>query len=403
MKEEIQEQEKHRDYYFYINQDLVLTKEEKNRALPRVDYNEYLKVFYKKKINYIYKTYENTPWFRDRYKEKTNIFKIRFADLTNQKEENFYKNNILVKEIGEDFSDKEIKELCEKCVNFKEFNLFLGLKNKHLVRNGIISIEGDLNESYEFIKSFTGEYNLLFEPIILEENVKKSNLKTKNDLENVKLIIKILSDFYELTNETVNGLAFLHFLENSAKESGDELSFYVSFLRKVFLFCYYCVKQFDSFMEMNLKCGKDHIFSKEEIIDSNQQNIFERNISLIKNYEHFLNIASEFASDFLVNEMDKFIQKKDIQVFGCGLCSKDFSGLNFVRTHLNKKHSQSIKDIQSELEFYKNLVSNFDFKLFSRISGIDLFILPDYLKKVLTNNQIRYSERVFSGEINVRK
>ncbi|KCZ82125.1 hypothetical protein H312_00400 [Anncaliia algerae PRA339] len=395
----------HKDYYYFINQDAVLIRQEKNNLMPRVEYNEYLKTFYKKKTQLIFSKYKNSPWFIKRYQNKKHNYKGRLTGFIEHLKEDFFVNNVLIKEIKDEIKEEELKDLAAKCLYFKEFNEFISLKekNQQFIRNAIISIDGDLNESVKFLESISEGTNLEFEPIILEETSRRTSIKSPDDLSNVKIIVKILCDNYGLTNESINGTDLLKFLEGEAIKSLNEFNYYLNFLRKVFLFCYYCLKQFDSYMELNLRCGVNHEFSSDCIVDLSEQRIFDRNINVIKTWVNFPIIMEEIKNDDRDSAIDKYVIKKDAQVFGCKLCSKDFSGLHFVRLHLNKRHPECLKDLQNEFNAFDNFLSNIDYKMFSRLSGIDIFYLPKFLNEVNNLNKIRYSERVFSGEIVIKR
>lgn len=125
--------------------------------------------------------------------------------------------------------------------------------------------------------------------------------------------------------------------------SGDCADTYILALRKVFNFCYYCCKKYDSVYEMLLKCGTYHV----------------RGSSLeIFNYRKFL-LDVAFYSRERGEIFDKEWERKELTLLyrkeaeervRCLECGKLFMNEAFAEKHLRNKHSEALERIRAKFE-----------------------------------------------------
>lgn len=213
------------DIFFLLNENKIVTQSELRKLLPKENYVEYIKGFYKRRlIDFFQKNYE-FPWFIDRYLKNQKKFKV---------------NNFLF-----DVEYVIINGLCveDDLSIFKEYKMFLkdNYKISILIKKSLF--ENDIN--FEEVKRFYEHIHLNFKTLVTSDIHSDENQEMADKL----------SKFYNVNLSDFN-------TKNLCKN--------------VFLFCTNCNMEFNSPEEFMLRC-KNECKNKTS----------KRRLEIIKNYNDF--------------------------------------------------------------------------------------------------------------------
>jgi len=137
----------------------------------------------------------------------------------------------------------------------------------------------------------------------------------------------------------------------------DQLDRFIGYVRKVHCYCYYCGEEFDDEEETLRKCGMKHLRGKKNhdgeamnVITDTWASALDQRIK--QRLEHPENPDVVSGKNLLENKLDKFHKKNIVKIdedkYRCGICSKLFSGDQFVRKHLNLKHAEEVEVIRKK-------------------------------------------------------
>eukprot|EP00866_Antonospora_locustae_P002241 jgi/Antlo1/2241/1852 len=403
------------DIFFLLNQRKILTKKEFLAVLPRASYLSYMQAFYRRKLNKIFSACCNSEWFRRRYVDNSAprysdaVARLRaFLDgdtwSTSERFGDYHQSNILVKNIPETMTHEDIEDLARKCLYFKEFSTYQQEQRRSFGRVAVISIDGDCEEAIKFMKSITDKsHKITFEAARFENiKVRRCGLRGRAIEEAARDVFAALLDRClrhdpGAAQEGCSGV--LEALDRRAEASGRPLDIYVAALRRVFLFCIFCYRQYDTVYEMRVLCGDWHVSAEDADESADTKKMFLRKHEIYmgcKNLD-FLKTKNEST------ELDGFVLRKDSERFKCDCCIKVFSSAEFAKNHVRNKHPDVIEKIWSRIKAFNTFVDNIDFFMISCLSGTDDPHMPSFIDMAERVEGVRYMDRVFSGEVCIRR
>jgi hypothetical protein len=148
---------------------------------------------------------------------------------------------------------------------------------------------------------------------------------------------------------------------------------------------------------LNLSCGVNHVYNGDVEFNRDIQRAFLRKHELFIQF----NDMSPYKPLNDSSELDRFIIKREEGGYKCNCCIKAFTEANYVRDHLKNKHNEIIDGINDKLILQDMFVDNMDFLLISAVLGIDDNYLPNFMSVVEGFDGVRYSTKIFSGEIKI--
>lgn len=169
----------------------------------------------------------------------------------------------------------------------------------------------------------------------------------------------------------------------------------VIYLRKVHIFCFYCVSKFSCPQEMLTKCGDLHLRkpSEADATKHDQHRLIEK-LSALTN---FIDNLTELSKDLNV-DLDEILTESSIKKveegkFRCNHCAKAFKGPEFVLKHLTLKHEEVVKQTQDEFEEFNRILAKAPLWLFPTS------MIPRYTKirSKFANNSNQYGSRDSQG------
>ncbi|ELQ74805.1 C2H2 Zn-finger protein, partial [Trachipleistophora hominis] len=169
----------------------------------------------------------------------------------------------------------------------------------------------------------------------------------------------------------------------------------ITFLRHVFLYCYYCARVFDTEIEMIRKCGDYHVRDGRV-----QRRVFDRKQKIITMERNF----NYLKTDSPETELEKYVVRLADGVFRCDLCHKTFEQLVYVKKHIKNKHEELYSDVEQEIERFNCFLDMIDINLLNYFDGIDNNYLPTFCVYEEEGNAVKYDlKRLFSGDIKISK
>jgi hypothetical protein len=195
-------------------------------------------------------------------------------------------------------------------------------------------------------------------------------------------IIKILDNYREIiSNPLIEKINIEELPDLNEGEKINILNLNILYLRKIYGFCYYCLKSFKDERNLTKKCDFLHLRhyiklgkrdDKENILKNNENNLseeelinaiefdksFTNKLSELLNDKEKINslillrpkylINDEFSFDKLENEKKEFIKENSEQLepkkFECKICKKKFVAFNYIENHMKNKHLDKMND-----------------------------------------------------------
>ncbi|KAL0265551.1 UNVERIFIED_CONTAM: hypothetical protein PYX00_011263 [Menopon gallinae] len=381
------------DIFFLLNQRKVLTKKEFLAVLPRASYLSYVQAFYKRKLNKIFSTCSDSEWFRRRYVDggapgcseaaaRLRAFLDNSAWSTGERFCDYYCNNILVKNIPDTMAYEDIEDLARKCLYFREFSTYQQEQRRSFGRVGVISIGGDCDEALRFMESVTDRsLKIVFEAVQFDGvKVRRCGLRGKGVAEAARdVLATLLERCMQHVPDAVPGSSssVLCIIDKRAEASGQPLDFYAAALRRVFLFCIFCYRQYDTVYEMRALCGDWHVSADDAEESADARRMFFR--------KHEIYMGC----------------RKDSERFKCDCCVKVFSSAEFAKNHVRNKHPDVMERVRARIEVFNRFVDGLDFFMASCLSGTDDPHMPSFIDMAERVEGVRYMDRVFSGEVHI--
>lgn len=324
------------DIFFLLNENKILTETELQRLLPKENYQEYIKGFYRRRFIDIFNKNYDFSWFVQRYLNNKREFKIW----------NFQFNNyyFLIKGI-------EFEEDLNKLIGLVGYVNHYVFTPEDLKLTIILEMETD-REVYDDIYSVFKVSSIFFTPLKINEFAVQSPKESDN------YILKILTEFYKVKLLDANNP-----------------------LQEMFLFCNICNIQYSSSIEMAHKCGKGCLPDN-------------RRKELLKNFKDF-SFMKDIQIDFICKSN---IIKFEENVYKCAYCEKKFESVEFINLHYQKRHSDEIALREKKYEDFKKFIDNLDLLIFYLAEG-SLESKPWFAKLSDDNKVIYDMNHVFSGEI----
>ncbi|KAM0686239.1 hypothetical protein COBT_002541, partial [Conglomerata obtusa] len=372
----------------YLIKSYRMVTEKELSLLVNYPYKNYLVDFYKDKIKKLFTLHFNNTWFKERYLINKNnkelytknldAFNLRINELGNLKldaniEFPFYpytqKNIFVSGELSYESRDK-LLEMCSMCPGFNGMEIIISFFKHQILRNIIITLNDstDVDGSLHFMKDMSNSlYN--FEPLIFKEVFCSVSNLCLEEID--KIFIHTL----------VKKFAKLYQIEIIIDETKD-LDYYILLLRFVFNYCYYCVVQYDSQIEMIKCCGCYHIRNN----NAGDRKVFNRKNEIITQEKNFDNLRPKTTA--LDDTFFKNV-KRDISGFLCTLCDKQFETENTIKTHLQKRHNDKIEINENFNKNYNLFLDNIDVKLLNNLEGIEDWKFPIFLHNIEKENVIK--------------
>lgn len=398
------------DLPFLIKERKVLTKKEFQKVVCREPFHVYKNIFFKRKIQEMYNNFKDQEWFRERYQSENKNVEVYAERLKgilenpaydlSSKITDYYTKNIFISNIPAGYPLEDLRSLASKCLYFKEFSTYTNGFNNSFAMTGVISIDGNTSEAIEFMRSITSSH-LNFKYSIVEfntVNISESNLTRNNDVKAASEIFKYLCKIHKIIEEENDG-TFMKLIEQKANESDSPLNYYIMLLRKVFLFCYHCHREFDSVYAMKFFCGDHHVFSDKKQENTVDNLIFSRRYEVLKEYSDL----SSFKKASIDPDLNEAVQLFGEENFKCNICGKPFKTAEYVKTHIKNKHQEFFEDIVEKFRLFNLFISNIDFLMFSALSGTDDKYIPGFLENLEKASGVKYYDEVFSGEIKLER
>lgn len=393
---------RHVDLEFVINERKLLTKKEFELTLPNSNYDNYVKEFYRRKITKFYERNCNTQWFVEKFFSDS-FFKDkileRYHNFSQKMESDFSvldskneftrrfnevdKKYIFLERIPPNYSEDDVCELLRPFKEIKKLELSKSNYNTVFDREAVITIfpDSDLLLCKEKVEELCTK-GIHVQPFELGDDIiiKSAWVDCRDkDSANLRKIFTILNKNYK-TN-----IAY-------ECDNGDK---FITFLRHVFLYCYYCARHFETEIEMIRKCGDYHVRDGRV-----QRRVFDRKQKIITMERDF----GYLKTDSPETELEKYIIKMTDSVFRCDLCHKTFEQLVYVKKHIRNKHEKLYSDIEQGIVRFNNFLDRIDINLLNYFDGIDNNYLPTFCVHEEEGNAVKYDlKRLFSGDIKISK
>lgn len=403
------------DIFFLLNQRKVLTKKEFLAVLPRASYLSYVQAFYRRKLNKIFSACCSSEWFRRRYVDggapgsreaatRLRAFLDSYAWSPGEPFCDYHCNNILVKNIPDTMAYEDVADLAQKCLYFKEFSTYQQEQRRSFGRVGVISIDGDCDEALGFMESVTDKsLKITFEAARFEGvKVRRSGLRGRGVVEAARDVLAALLEICMQHAPDVapeGSSSVLGVLEKRAEASGRPLDFYAAALRKGFLFCLFCYRQYDTVYEMRVLCGDWHVSADDADENADVRRMFFRKHEIYMGCRNFDFLKTKNES----TELDGFVLRKDADRFKCDCCIKMFSSAEFAKNHVRNKHPDVMEKVSQRIEVFNRFVDGLDFFMISCLSGTDDPHMPSFIDMAERVEGVRYMDRVFSGDVCIRR
>jgi len=145
----------------------------------------------------------------------------------------------------------------------------------------------------------------------------------------------------------------------------EKLDKYVTYLRNVHFFCYYCAEEYDDEDDLQKRCPM-HLRASKRVDASGNEVQQDSGSNWAANLDK--KIADRLEKKLITN-LDTIVEKsledfynenaveKKAEKYKCGQCTKYFKGPSFVRKHISLKHIEKINEVKQkalEDQFYNN-------------------------------------------------
>lgn len=370
-------------------------------SLLNTDYEVYRTNFLKNSLTKFYGANHNANWFIEKYIQRKEInyndkisqFNTFDTNNTSLDNENIdlnmfttHSKNIIM-EIWKKDSVDDLLEKLKEIKGFLELNTYYTNEKDNIQYFAIISVEDDtiFDEFASSLRRLT-DVVLYIKPFVADKIVYNySNINLMQvDKTNSYYLIKMYCERYNVQYQIPDA----------------STDYYILFLRYVFNHCYYCVKQFDSVIQMVKECGTYHIRA-----DSNsQRRLFDRKNHILINNQKF-NFLENIEAGFFY----KYTAKNN--GFACDLCNKEFNDIEFIEGHYKKKHFDELinyDDVVLKNKRWLEFCSNIDTMVIMSVTGIGDWYIPGYVMKLdvnytIGNNTVYDIGHIYSGEIILNK
>lgn len=344
------------DLPFLVNQRRAISEQEFKLCLPQLSYEQYINIFFKRRIGDMLKEYKDKDWFINRY------LNTEKQDFNGQLNDNI-DEVIAVKDIYFDF---KIKDTVAAIKNVENVLISQNGKFSNFTVDFYI-IPKSKNTINEIIEALKTVFDTKAEIINLSELTVKENAPcTSRQLQRIFTELCNLSDVDEKSvKDEVSGESAKDLISNAE---------YLKILRSKFNFCAVCCNQYDNPIQMKIACSTHGNFS-------------ERSLDLLgypKNFEAF------FGKN---QDLSKFYSTTPEMNFRCNKCNKVFRSVDCVTLHITKKHDESGGD-----ETMNTFLKNIDLFFISLCLGTDDYRVPSFFKSPINERSVIYDmPLIYSG------
>lgn len=361
---------------YAIAQRKMLTEKEFGLTFSKEDYDEYRKRFYQ---NHIYKFFNGNideRWFQEKkelnYIKKQEIienfdkfnrmnkasFPILHVDQQiTQRVEDIRGKYLIMSNIPPNYGKEDFKDIFTRVSGVHDYHLTKSLTYKGIERRIFATLSANVNENEI--------HNLINERVSVESGIdirfftvsdeiaKKTSWldKTEKDLTNLRNILKMLNNQFN----------------TQIKYDSESVDEFITFLRVVFNYCYYCTKLYQSDLEMFFDCGDFHLRDNKV-----QSTIFDRKQAILTS-EHNFEYLKRYSVD---TELERYIMRKSENMFSCEYCGAAFDQYEKVVEHLKTSHQDFCNQRQEFLNNLNKFANLIDLNLLMFIDGIDNQFLP---------------------------
>lgn len=412
----------------------TLTAEWEYQCLGQLHpYQKYLTTFYSRKLRDIFDKEKENSWFVDRYVDINSGMNACSHMMP----------ALIIEDVDDKLGYAELEGMLREMPGFRGLNIVQKNYEDGFSRDvEVVLDDGSVDEAFEF----TSQLGFTVKKVCEFEVAERRTIEyASNDYRNIKKIAKMFfyGDFYNQqmlrrneNEESVNTIINNHEKEgnknnNENKDLGDtenkemadiksttlsdddlkarelvdavpagnpekekaDFLFLNDYLREKHLFCFYCVRKFDTVFDMRRRCGSAHLFGSENRV------LFTRKMNLLLQRKD-VDIKPVDDSE----ELDKVVFRLR-DVFACDVCKKAFQTSDFVKKHFRNKHPEQYQEILSSTKLYERVLRNFDFLIFSYVEGLTLNYIPFYLDSLQQNSdRIKYDfKKWFSGDVKIKR
>lgn len=293
------------DLPYLLNAEKVLTEREFTSRIRNFDYDNYFSRFLKKKISAFFEKHHKSQWFKDRFiKEKTNNTPIQspvFVILEN------------------------VPAICPLAELTSKFLEISGVANVYFSRINVPdykfrSVFLNLDESSDTA-------SILNDPAVSSYSAKVMDIRSVEIRENYQIPQKLLQNIFNniCSLSSLDPQSTLsHFLAESDAFSSASTESLTAALRLLFYFCPVCCKQYDSQCEMAINCS-----------EHNEKAICQRSLDILGHNFDYQSVRS-------INQdrdgIKRFVVSTPENTFKCKICTKFFSSVSFICSHILYKH-----------------------------------------------------------------
>lgn len=384
------------DVEYALKNRKILTQVEFDLTFPGENYSDYCNKYYKIKIYRFFDRHSYERWFIEKFsgdfirrqKILDNFERFKELDQSNfptlhinqeitNRIENIAGKYLVLHNIPNNYGSNDVKELLSRFDGIIDFDI---TKTSYTSpsRRVFVSLSPNIDheEIMEKIRERTsGSIDTQFF-VISDEIVKKTiwiDLRDK-DIENLRKILKMLNEQ----------------LKTNISFESTNVDTFITFLRVVFNYCYYCTRQYESEIEMFYDCGDYHVRDIKV-----QPTIFDRKQKILTLDRDF----SFLLEQTLEKELEAYIIRTSETIFTCGNCEKNFESSEYVLQHFKTRHEGFCDDMQKNLDFFKKFIRQIDMNLLVHFDGNENNFLPSFAVHENEGQAIKYDlPLVYSGE-----
>jgi len=360
-KRKYQEAEGIVDLPYLINAPRALSETELKRKFPNTTYSQYIESFFRRRVQSLFSSFCNTQWFKDRY--------------FTEEEHSVYHGQI------------------SRCIRLSGVSGSSRLADvvrsvkTHVPTATVLVSDGKQEDDFERTLFVVGEDLNLEEAVDALKDTFEVDIVdlsgTKIVNHNAPGLPQIKKVFEELIKYERRRAVHVKDEDIARVVSTDTVECYSSFLRENFYFCTECCRKFDNQVEMLLNCA-----------NHTERSFCGRNYEILgypKGVEQLKRTTETLGSHYSLTREQNYI---------CKHCSKTFSSVEFVVTHLKNKHENITRHIPENSELMMGFLDRIDFFMFGLIFGTNVRSVPYYGACEVKENAVVYDmPGVFSGEM----
>lgn len=358
------------DLPFLLNAKYILSEKEFHYKIPNYSYSDYYFRFLDRKLIAYYEKHCGETWFKERY-----LLDIKPAP----KHLSLGSHCCLIKNIESTVPITQIYSDLEKINGVKDICISQNYSSKNYSKDIFVSTSENFN-----LESIPSNYS---KEGCLE--IIKMQFNTDSIVENHSLSInqlKILVEFFSLLINSSSDQVIEDYLGQSSKYNTMSVEFLTELLREKFYFCTTCFKQYDNKYSMIYYC-----------LNHKPKKTYCRCLDIFNSKQSFLSFKNTNLGKY---ELQAHFLKTPESKCKCKHCSKVFSTVSFIFTHILSKHLNQLDGPAEKLISISSFFDKLDYLVLDHVFGTSEDIIPPYSEVVRDNGYVKYDmPNVFSGNI----